>query len=523
MIPLFFLSIALNPYRNITIAVGAISTDRNPFWSQKLPGINSCDDDDYKFVYDYNHNERKTIIPFPNTLNNDTSSFELTQCNQQIKKKMIDTFNKLAIQGAFIRFYIGQTIIRTNFFTSSNNNKELFTHYLIYVDNTENTESPRAKVIPSEEASLIEKQEITIKFSLKFSKIDPDETRQKLNKEKSNQLNFLITVAVFMVVISLIISIAFYYKKKESHDIPLSEIWRIPPDLPNTFLFIIFGMDIISIFIYIILLKRDCDPYGSYIEKIVYPSILVPITVFTLIAKTIGLKPEIQNWMSPSIVYFFVFVLVPHIYTLFYNIFGSFRGFSPFFILFNDSFFLIMNLIFVNGVGPSAALLNPPRSVNAQTGPSPLQKKNVKFISRIIDFVYVCLSAVLLMPITSHLFEIFFDDELVNLKLFGTILFLFSSVASVFGLIRALPRTLYVTESWQSGIAPLNFILAFIEMFYVAYIALFERNIMNFQAILMVPVFALPLFFSIIGVGTVMLYLTPFIPILATFSQQKST
>lgn len=524
MLPLFFLSVALNPYRNITVAVGAVSTNINPFWSQKLPGINFCDDDKYPIKYEYNHNERKTILPFPNTINNDTDTIELTHihCTHIIKEKFINSFNKLAIKGAFLRFYVGQTVLRVRFFTNDDD-KRLYTHYDIFIDNTENIESPRAKVIPSKDVKLKEKQEVTISFAVKFTKIDPNEEKLNSQKQKDEQLNFLVIISIFIAMLSLIISFVFYFRKRDSHDIPLGEIWRLPPDLSNSFLFIILGMYIINIFFYLLLLKRDCDPYGAYVEKIIYPSLVIPITLFTLISKTIGLKIEMQNWMSPSILYFIVYILIPHLYTLLFSLFGSFRGFSVFYIILSDPFFLIMNLIFIDGAGPSANLLNPPRVVDSQTGPSPLQKKNVKFISRIIDFIYVCLAAVLLMPITQHLFEIFFDDELVNGKLFGTFIFLFISVCSIFGIIRALPRTLYLTEPWQSGMAPLNFNLALLEIIYVIYITVFERKILGIQPILMVVVFSIPYFFTIASVGSAIFYLAPFFPILATFSQPKST
>lgn len=526
MIPFFFLSVALNPYRNITVAVGAVSTNKNPFWSQKLPGINYCDNEKYIFNFEKNHNERKTILPFPNTLHNETDTIEFTheQCTHIVKEKFINIFNKLAIEGAFLRFYIGQTVIRTNFFTTSNDgNKKIYTHYLIYIDNTENTESPRAKVIPSEDTSLILKQDITFSFAVKFTRIESNEEQLELKSQKDKQLDFLITASIVFFIISVIISLVFYFKKKDTHDVPLGEIWRIPPDLGNSFLFIIFGMYIMNIFFYLLLLKRDCDPYGAYVEKIIYPSLVIPITLFTLIAKTVGLKPSLQNWMSPSLVYFVVYILIPHIYTVFFGIFGSFRGFSIIYIVLSDPFFLLMNLIFIDGVGPSANLLNPLRVVDFTTGPSPLQIKSVKFISKIFDLVYVGLSAVILMPITQHIFEIFFDDALVNEKLFGAIFVLFCSIGSIFALIRALPRTLYLTESWQSGMAPLNFNLAILEVLYVIYIAIFERHVIDIQAILMIVVFTIPYFFTILGVGSAVFYLVPFVPILATFSQPKST
>lgn len=526
MFPFFLLSIALNPYRNITVAVGAVSTDYNPFWSQKLPGINYCDNEKYTFDYEKNHNERKTILPFPNTLYNNTDDVEFTheQCTHMIKEKFIKIFNKLAINGAFLRFYIGQTVIRTNFYIATNDNdKKIFTHYLIYIDNTEDTESPRAKVIPSKEVSLIEKQEVTFSFAAKFAKIEPNEEKLDLKKQKDKQLDFLLLISSALFILSIIISVVFYFKKKDTHEIPINEIWRIPPGLQNSFLFVIFGMYMINIFLFIYLLKRDCDSYGSYVEKIIYPSLVIPITFFTLISKTVGLNPDMQNWMSPSLIYFVIFIFIPHLYAVVFSIFGSFRGFSILYNIINDPFFLIMNLIFINGVGPAANLLNPPRTVDCQTGPSPLQKKKVKLISTIIDFVYIFISVVLLMPISQHLFEIFFDDALVNGKLFGTIFILFCSVASIFSLIRALPRTLYLTESWQIGMVSLNANVALLEIFYIIYIAFIERHIFNIQAILMVVVFLIPCFFTILSIGAAVFYLVPFCPILATFSQPKST
>ena len=202
MLPLFFLSVALNPYRNITVAVGAVSTNINPFWSQKLPGINFCDDDKYPIKYEYNHNERKTILPFPNTINNDTDTIELTHihCTHIIKEKFINSFNKLAIKGAFLRFYVGQTVLRVRFFTNDDD-KRLYTHYDIFIDNTENIESPRAKVIPSKDVKLKEKQEVTISFTVKFTKIDPNEEKLNSQKQKDEQLNFLVIISIFIVML----------------------------------------------------------------------------------------------------------------------------------------------------------------------------------------------------------------------------------------------------------------------------------------------------------------------------------
>ena len=97
---LFSLCIALNTNRNLTIALGAVSTTTNPFWSQRLPAFHYCSEDNFSFSYEYSYNERKTIIPFSNTplAQLEPDNFTHTQCQQLLTKQDIKAFERAAVK-----------------------------------------------------------------------------------------------------------------------------------------------------------------------------------------------------------------------------------------------------------------------------------------------------------------------------------------------------------------------------------------------------------------------------------------
>ncbi|OHT16470.1 hypothetical protein TRFO_02748 [Tritrichomonas foetus] len=537
---LFLLSIALNSDRNVTVYLGAVSTKSNPFWSQRMPLFHYCDEDNYqKLDVEYSYSERKLIIPFNHSNPNITEKIQYEVCRQEIKKRHITIFENVAKSDSYLRFYVGQSVIKAPFFDKSDKLK-IYTSYSIFIDKTKNVSSPECRIIPEGLSELVEGETLSITVavsltdslhSFRKSEISNEEVKYDTKYGQifdlftnipDNTLKMIIIISIGLLCITVSMIFGFVHFKANSNEIPISEIWRMPAGLSNTLMFMILGLLFICIAFYIYMLKRDGDSYGSYVEKIVLPSLIIPITSYSLIARTLGIVPQLPNWMAPCILYYLIFICFPHCYSILFGFFGSFRGFRIRYIAVFDPLFLLMLLLFVRGAGSTSALLNPYCFIDAPTGPTALPRKKVRFSSKVSDLLYIIIESFVLLPISFHLFDIFFDDKQVNGFLFASILILFCSISSIFALLRAFPRTKMVTESWQDGIAPLNFILAIVQVGFLVFITFCERKCFNIQALLMVGVFSLQFFIVILSIGTCIYYVIPFIPFFFAFTQPKS-
>ena len=528
--------IRLTQNRNISVSIGSVSTVKNPFWSQRMPGFQFCRNDEYTFEYEYSFNERKTIIPFPNLDNetdyNDSGESKMHEmCKQTLKRKDVNLYKSLCLKDSFLKIYVGKSVLRVPFFKSESNEYYLYNDYHIIIDNSVDTIEPKCNVKPDNPILIKEGNEIDIKFFYEFdSEIQPTSSQYKSiqvhnprHETWSENLYHIISiVSSILCFVTFLISLSFYWKYKGSYPIPLSEIWRIPSNLNNTFAFIILGLALIFISIYLKLIKLKDECYSDYIPKIFLTAFIMPIFIYNYISKTIGIVPDIPNWMTPCILYYIFFIGIPHAYTVLFGVFGSFRGFRIRYIAFFDPFYLISLLIFIRGIGPLSYLLKVNHSLEPVTGQTSLPTKKSSCFVTIANFIYVFISTFTLIPLSNHLFDIFFDDAPVNEEIFYSTLILFISIASLFSLIHALPKTLSVSKPWQCGFFSLNFAISIFEVIYILFYAIFQNGIINIQALLMVGVFTAPYFISIICIGCAIFYIVPFFTIFYTFMQPKS-
>ena len=435
----FALCLRLDPAAgNLSVMVGAVSTDQNPLWSQRIPGIHTCEDDDADQLMEvrYSYMERRLVIP-------DEATY--THCRVALSRGQAKYMRSLAVEGAFLRFYVGSRTFRAKFARVENGVVKYATRFVVVVDDSKPVLNPAFRVEAGDFVEIKEGVEVAFKFSVTSGKV-------VVESIESDWL-WLVWVGCSGFVLALLVSLYLvYYSRKESQlVVPLAEIWRIQNRFRDSLLISSAGLMYIAVGI---CLTRYCPgkrEVGPLIQHALAMVIVAPLQLTVLLAKTVGVVTDETNYVSLALLYY-IFIMMPQTaFTVLFGFFGSFRGYRIRWIAVNDPVFLLAMMVICRGWGRSGYLMNTWFSVETTGGKSNFPLKGRSMFAYLFNIAYVVAGIVSVFPACMHMVNIYYEDAEIDWKLLWACVFAYGGLAAVTGIIRTAYRVGRLTSHWSEG------------------------------------------------------------------------
>lgn len=492
-LPVICSSIFLSQKKRYSLGFGGVSYPENNFWSQKLPGMHYCDEN-FSATTEYSYMERKIIPEFTKDVMPRYSSIII--CSQVFQDRHIQQWKDLSKKDSFIKFYLGEKHRKVGFSNIDQENVYAYTEYEISIENLSKTAINSFVVTPRK----TEKLEAGKRYEFRISVYINNNRPGVYPIGYSFILEDIASIVLIGVTLFRVIKFIIY---EHNTEVPLSEIWRIPRAFRNSLTYSTVGLELVFGFLHLMILKRPQDPNSVYLTKVIIAGTVVPFFLRAFIGNHLAFITDEYDFVSCLLFYYMLFVLPIEIFDLFFNLFGSFRGFRLIYLLIADPLFLLLCLFIGRGVGSMATLIEFKfMHIETNTNESAFAHRSVPKTIKFYNIIYVVVCSLILTPFMIHILDIFYHDELLNTTLVFHTFALYASISCFYSIKRTIVKTNMLTESWFEGHLMIHFWTALVFCSLMVYNAIFssEYHIRQFQplAFLIVLIFAmLPCVFCI--------------------------
>lgn len=503
---------------NVSVLLGAVSYDKNPFWSKRIPGLHYLEDGT-SLPIQYSYGERRLILPFNENVQKYTSP-EIV-----ITKSHFKQMKTLASKDPYLRFYVGTTSTRVKITKQKGDNEFQFaTSFTINIDNSKDVAGPLCTVLASDYQTIATDAKVAFTINWRFA------TSPSTPKDTTYLPQILIGVSLFLLAI--ILSAVFVKKRRTQESIvPYSEIFRLPQLFHNDLLVISTGLLFVVCAIFITRFCYNKKEIGIHLQNVMLLLLVAPVQLTALIGKTICQKIDDTAYCSIPLFYYMIVILPVTAFNVISGFFGSFLGFRIRRLVLSEPFVLLLSLVVCCGWGKSGYLFDTFFEVEASRGESNFPLKPRPFFCHILNLAYIVACVVLIRPAGLHLYDVFYNDAALDYQLMWSVLILYGGASALFGVVRTWYRTSRLSTHWTDGHILYNVFVALggagvflLDVFTRNGLQLLASDVISFvQVYGFAAVLAWSMLAVVTCIGAFFSYVWSFVIVLMGYAQNKSS
>lgn len=444
IVSIFFLCF-LNKSVNCSFAIGAVSHKKNFFWSQKMPGIHSCENLGNLTKNFLNFGEVKLYYKGENSNDN------LTFCKTEFSPETVKLFKTFSLYEAFISFYYNDRRILVNItYNNDSKNIYLYTYYRIIVKN-------RSISTETLEPVLIREGE-SFRINTYFD-TDGSLSSKSISWPNFDILNIYIYCLLFLLN-SIVFMLSFMSLRgicSNNNIVDATDSLKMHKYFKLELVVCTYGFALLFSLLFYLFLSKSPQPHSLIvISSIVMGTI--PASIWESYFYKLSHEPFQGALLSLHPILLLFSFLTP---TSAANIigkllFGSFRGSHlvvtiPMMLLISFLSFRMSHLVgflYYNVKSSYTILFVGFRKYNKDT-----EMKLCSKIDIIFTPLFVFSSYFISRPIQSELFDYFLHGETMNTSIFIDYCIKWLGFSTLLSLIRTycILRSRKVTCSWMSG------------------------------------------------------------------------
>jgi hypothetical protein len=511
----FGLSLHLQSGVDVPVMLGSVSYPSNPFWSQRVPGLQFCPTNSLPISHSYQ--ERKLVLP----LNESGRPYD--HCRIRLDRSDAEIYERVMRSDLFLRFYVGLTTVRcacTRGPDHGSSSVQIATHFTIRIDNSRAVQAPRVAVVP--DSFVVPEMLIFVNysFSVELEAFPAD--------DGPPQNHFLLVLfGVLLIVTALIVSVVFIWRHRTNRGVlvPVREIWRLQESFQNMLLFTGAGMAYTVVGVVIWASCPGRRPIGPFLGKAMVIAAIPAAQLTALIARAVTVILEDPTIVTPVFWYYLSVCTPLHLFSVVFGFFGSFRGYRIRQIMVVEPILIVVAVEVARGFGYSTRFFDVPPVAHPQIGPSVFPLRPLGFAARGLDVLHVIIGAIMVVPLCDSLIGVLCDDDPVDVGLMAATFLLYGGAAALAGLLRTIHRLTVVTQHWTDDHIEIHCVTGCVAMAYVALRGILRYGVreLKLQVLAAFGVLVWEVGAAVIAIGVFFSYVWSFVVVALTFGGERTT
>lgn len=488
-------------------SISGAGTLEQPFLAMPLPGFT------YKYsgkqINHYSVFETRSMLNFSEAVGEINYNLHVDRQPINITKDDIAIYNSLRDKGAFIDFYIDGKKTSVALFPAKSHSTQMYYHFTVNIfENPYRCQNFMFQVVPTKIDTIESLANRNISFFFNFLPLIPAVKPQSLSSEMKY---FYISLTAFIILILTIIYQIF--RLRHNISIPQKEIWRLPKNTSRTIISVAIGIYIIAWFFFSFVGRTSTRAIADFFNQTFIVSFVVPVFISGILSQFIGVEVDIYR--------FFAFIMagiyVPfHLITL---IAGGSRGLSLFQTIVWIFVVSLTSLVVIAGTWNSGLIVRLKYTADMERGEIKEKQAPTPSWKYALDAGYIFAVSYASFPCLKYLIDAtIHTQELSPIYIVSGIL----SVASVSGLFGIFTSSLYIRRHnlpWMGvifgrGIAASVVVSAICLLYIFPQVSGFSSYLYFGYASYLAGV-------AIFGIGSAASFLSTFIVLSWSFSQQK--